>query len=372
MNNRLIYLRRVDLWTIENDSIESISIGAGILGSGGGGNPYMGMLRAKEMIRKYGPVNVLSVNELSISDKIVCVGSIGAPTVGIEKIQGIESYYALRAIEKLLNFSATAVVSNEIGGSNSLEPIIPASISKIPIVDADGMGRAFPELQMKTFFVYGVPPVPMSIADDKGNVMIISQANDPKTVEDMARSITVQMGSVACYAFGPMDINQILNTAVLNTLTLSKNLGDIVRSSIKTNNNPIESILKVHSGKNLFEGKIVDLERKTIQGFTRGKVLIEGLSEYSGDRMEIEFQNENLIAKMNNTVVCLVPDLICIVDSEKGEPITTELLRYGFRVTVLGFPAPKHWTSEQGLKVVGPKAFGYDFDYSPLLFKELK
>ncbi|MCH8871094.1 MAG: DUF917 family protein, partial [Chloroflexi bacterium] len=82
--------------------------------------------------------------------------------------------------------------------------------------------------------------------------------------------------------------------------------------------------------------------------------------------MEIEFQNENLVARLDGETVCIVPDLICIVDSDRGEPITTELLRYGFRVTVLGFPAPSLWTSPEGLQVVGPRAFGYDLDFAPL------
>ena len=82
--------------------------------------------------------------------------------------------------------------------------------------------------------------------------------------------------------------------------------------------------------------------------------------------MRIEFQNENLIAEIDGEIICMVPDLICLIDSERGEPITTELLRYGFRLTVLGFPAPKLWKTTKGLEVVGPQAFGYNFKYQPL------
>ena len=84
--------------------------------------------------------------------------------------------------------------------------------------------------------------------------------------------------------------------------------------------------------------------------------------------MTIDFQNENLVARVDGEVTCMVPDLICVVDSERGEPITTELMRYGFRVTVLGFLAPALWTTPEGLRVVGPRAFGYDLDYTPLEF----
>lgn len=354
------------MWQITEDDLESVAIGAGILGTGGGGNPYIGQLRAREAIRLHGPVNVLSADELDDDSLVVCVGGIGAPTVGIEKIRGLQSYEAFKAIEKFTGKKATALISNEIGGSNSLEPLIPAAFSGLPVVDADGMGRAFPEFQMKTFFVYGVPCTPMAVCDERGNIAIISEAASPKWVERMARAITVQMGCVACYAIAPMTADQVRNTAVLNSLSLAKSLGEAVRASRRDSRDVISAILDTCPGRVLFTGKIVELERRTTAGFARGRVAIEGSGDLSGSRMEIEFQNENLVARLDGDTVCMVPDLICIVDTDKGEPITTELLRYGFRVTVLGFPAPKLWTSPEGLQVAGPRAFGYDLDYTPL------
>ena len=89
------------MWQVTEDDLAPIAIGAGILGTGGGGNPYIGQLRARQAIRKYGPVSVLSPEELPDDAKVVCVGGIGAPTVGIEKIRDIQSYHAMRAIEGL-------------------------------------------------------------------------------------------------------------------------------------------------------------------------------------------------------------------------------------------------------------------------------
>ena len=149
------------------DHLEAIATGAAILGTGGGGNPYIGRLRAREAIRQHGPVTVLAPEELPDDARVVCVGGIGAPTVGIEKLRDQQSYDALRAIEQCTGETATAMISNEIGGSNSLEPLIPAAIAGLPVVDADGMGRAFPEFQMKTYFVYGVPCCPMALADER-------------------------------------------------------------------------------------------------------------------------------------------------------------------------------------------------------------
>lgn len=354
------------MWQVTEDDLAPIAIGAGILGTGGGGNPYIGQLRARQAIRKYGPVSVLSPEELPEDAKVVCVGGIGAPTVGIEKIRDIQSYHAMRAIEDYTGERATALISNEIGGSNSVEPLIPAAMAGLPIVDADGMGRAFPEFQMKTFFVYGVPCCPMAIADEKGNSVIIRETITPHWAERLARATTVQMGCVACYAVAPMSAEQVRRTAIPHTLTLARDLGRAVQQAHSDGGDPLEAIMATCAGKVLFSGKVVDLDRRTTAGFARGTVTIDGMDSFTGQRMVIDFQNENLIARRDGEIVCTVPDLICAVATDLGEPVTTELMRYGLRITILGFPAPELWTTPEGLATAGPQAFGYETDYIPL------
>lgn len=61
-----------------------------------------------------------------------------------------------------------------------------------------------------------------------------------------------------------------------------------------------------------------------------------------------------------------MPDLICILERDTATPINTELLCYGWRVVVLGFPAPVQLISPEALAVVGPQAFGYDVAYRRL------
>lgn len=75
-----------------------------------------------------------------------------------------------------------------------MEPLAIGAERGLPIVDADGVGRAFPELQMFLPFVYGSPPYPAAIGDEKGNVIAVTFANSPKSLEDFFREKTIEMG----------------------------------------------------------------------------------------------------------------------------------------------------------------------------------
>ena len=58
---------------------------------------------------------------------MVSLGGIGAPVVGVEKMEeGQECLRALHALEKELDIKVDALISAEIGGANSMEPMLTA------------------------------------------------------------------------------------------------------------------------------------------------------------------------------------------------------------------------------------------------------
>jgi DUF917 family protein len=369
------------MWEIDADVLESISLGAGILGTGGGGNPYVAKIWARGELERGARFRILDpLDPADLPDDAWVVGSggIGAPTVSVEKLRrGDEEYRALRALEAHLGVRFDAVVPMEVGGGNSIRPIIAAAQAGIPTVDADGMGRAFPELQMVTFFMYGVPPCPAAIADDKGEEAVFTAAPSPQRLERMARVLTVEMGGTAGMAFAPMRGTDLKRTAIPRTLSVARDVGAAVRAARARNADPVEALFQATGGSLLLTGKIVDVERRTGGGFARGSLSLLGSGPH-GNAMRIDFQNENLIAyggeatatggaEAEETPIATVPDLICIVSTDAAEPITTELLRYGQRVSVVGIRCHPLLSTPAALAVVGPGAFGYDVAYRPLV-----
>lgn len=346
---------------------DAVAIGAGILGTGGGGNTYIGRTWLRKELRARGTVcRIIAADDVADDAYVCAIGTMGAPTVGIEKLQnGQEFITAMRAIEAHIRAPLAAILIGEIGGSNALKPLICGLQMNLPIVDGDGMGRAFPELQMDTFAIGGVALTPLALADFAGNVVIFDQMDTPLRVEQYARSLTIEMGGSAALAMPLMTGRQMKQHIIRGTLTLAQAIGETVLAARRRNEEPSEAVAALGHGRVLFRGKIADVERRTVQGFARGHLTLAAFGN-PHDTMEIVFQNENLVAWRNGEMVCTVPDLICILNLDDGEPIGTEMLRYGLRVAVLGMPAPKELKTPAALAVVGPAAFGYDVPFQPM------
>lgn len=61
--------------------------------------------------------------------------------------------------------------------------------------------------------------------------------------------------------------------------------------------------------------------------------------------------------------MAVCPDLITFLDKANGAPLGISDYKYGLRVIVIALRAPPVWTTERGLEMGGPKAFGLDCEY---------
>jgi DUF917 family protein len=349
---------------VELDEISSLAIGAWILGAGGGGNPYHSLLNLRELYREGKRVELMDPMELFDDDWVAVVSSMGAPLVGEERLQDPSvAAKPVRMMEAYLGVSFRGIMSVEIGGSNALQPFLAAAVLGLPVVDADAMGRAFPEAQMTSFAIGGLRPFPLTLADVRDNEVIVARAASWKWMERLSRKACVEVGSVAATCKAPRTGKEVKEWGILHTTTKAIRLGRVVREARRLKNDPIRALLEAEGGKALFRGKVKDVKRRTTEGFLRGFAEIEGLDSDRGHVFRLEFQNEFAVGALDGEVRATVPEILTVLDSLSGEAVGTETLRYGQRVTVAVLPAPPLLTTEKGLEFVGPRAFGYDLDF---------
>ena len=347
--------------------MEDIALGASLLGAGGGGDPYYGKLMAMGAIKENGPVELISPDEVPDDAVIMPIAMMGAPTVLCEKgTAGNEYREIYDMMSKYLGKEIYAVMPMEAGGVNSMLPIAAAARLGLPMVDCDGMGRAFPELQMVTFTIGGVSATPMALTDEKGNSAIFNTITN-KWTEELARAVTMSCGGSVTVTLYIMDGATMKAYGVKDIVTRSEQLGRAIRTVKEhAEMTPEEAFLSASDGYKLFKGKISDVLRETNGAFNLGRVVLDGIGEYKGRTAEISFQNENLSAVVDGEIMATVPDLICMVDTETFVPVTTEALKYGKRVLVTGLKCYDMWRTEAGLELVCPRYFGVDTDYIPL------
>lgn len=407
VKNRVWFVNEIDLlW---------ISTGCYILGTGGGGSPYSHMVRLRQLLRTGAVVRVVSPDDLKDTDRVGCGGGMGSPTVGIEKLAGDEMMQAQAELAKVLppDGRATHMIALEIGGGNGLQGMMLGASANmdLPCVDGDWMGRAYPTKWQTTPVVFNErQPVfcPLSMCDGNGNTIIMTSATSDLQVERALRAAISQMGSHAGCAEGPVSGAETRRWVVEHTISAAWRIGRAVEKARRANmvDEVAEEIVKEVGGsgaaKVLWKGKIVGVTRTLRMGHVYGECLIEGMdvaeakegdtgalkhvqgrSRFEGV-IKIPFKNENIAAirgrEQENTdgngealekqedVLCIVPDLISVIDAQNGEAIGTPEYRYGLLVTVLGIAASDRWTgSERGIEIGGPEGFGiHHLKYQPL------
>lgn len=350
------------------EEIEFLAVGAWVLGTGGGGSPYMALLNMRRLYAEGKRVRLMSPMDLPDTAHVAVVSNMGAPLVGQERL--VDSRSSARSVElqqEHCGIRFDAVMSVEIGGGNGLQPLMVAAHLGIPVVDSDFMGRAYPEAQMTSSAIGDLSPVPMMLYDCRGIEATVRTAPSWKWVERVSRKICAEMGSTSCTCKAPRTGAEVKEWGIHFTTTKAIEIGRVLDETLKAHGDPIEALIRNQGGKKLFTGKITDVERRTTEGFLRGTARVAGLDGDAGRSLTLSFQNEWVVAwdgdPEANRPLATTPDLICVLDTETGDGIGTETIRYGQRISILALPAPEILTTERGLEFVGPRAFGYDITF---------
>ena len=339
---------------ITEELVRKIAVGSEVLGSGGGGHSSISEFMAIQLLREGREAKLIDVSDVPNDALVLAVALMGSPLILREKLpNGSEAINVLKMLENYFGEETFAIVPVEGAGVNALTPIVAGLSSGIPVVDADGMGRAFPELQMTTFHVYGISITPMAIADEKGNTIFVDSINN-EYGEWFARGITRLMGGYSWLSLYAMTGKELKRAAIRGTITKSAKIGEILVQKEKPNIEKVFEICKLTGGSFLGEGKVANITRMKFKRFYGGKMEVIGES-----RLKIVFQNEFLLVEGEDIRVA-VPDIITLLDKDTLKPITTEELRVGMNVYIISIPCDSKWKSEKGLETVGPKTFGLE------------
>lgn len=351
--------------------IDDLALGAVFLATGGGGDPYLPALIAKQTLVQTDGVTLIAPEALRDEDFVVPIGGVGAPTVSLELLPSVdEASQVLDRYERLMGRSIAAVASFEIGGGNSLMPLMAAAVRGVPVVDGDGMGRAFPEAQMMSYAIAGVTPTPALAMDYAGNTATFETA-DTVTYEHHIRAFAAAAGGMITVAEHPMSGAELKASVISGTVSFSLKLGQLLRKQRGPINQLMPALRALFNESvygaihQIFSGKVASISTRTVGGYDVGDLSIQDFHDPNAV-CSITIKNEYLVAMVDGRPLAMVPDLIVIVDAETAAPINAERLHYGQRVAVLAIGAPEFYQTPQALAATQPRCFGIDLDYQAL------
>jgi DUF917 family protein len=348
---------------LDASNMHALALGCAVLGGGGGGDPALGLAMALEAMREHGPVRVVDLAGLDDHALVMPCGMVGAPAIADERMWNGDEGQILRvAMEELFGARVGALMAFEIGGANGLLPVTWAARCDLPLVDADGMGRAFSELERQAMQLARIAASPVVLTDGAGSTLVLRSVEDARAGR-LARAAASTLGGVCAGALYCMTGAEARGAAIAGSLTCAVALGDAMGPTLVGR---LAAICEVLGAQVLLQGRVVDTTHGLEDGGARNAVTIQGTGQDAGREVRLELQTEFLLAVEDGAVLAAPPDLICLLAHETGDPIVIERLRYGQSVAVIAAPASEIWRSDAGLALVGPRSFGYDLDYRPI------
>jgi len=362
-----------------DQEIKDFVRGCTFMGTGGGGDPKDGIAWLKALRDEGKKISWTPYTEISDDVWTVCpflMGSIAPLTEEMKKkMQQLglttEAYKSIQAksvqlLEEYMDVKVGAIVPIELGGSNTPGAVAAASRLGIPVVDGDYTGRAIPEIPQTTPYLNDLPLWPISSVDKYGNLSLIKESTGYEMAERIGKFIAAAsfgLAGQAGFLFKGSDMKRVV---VPETLSRCLEIGRLVRSFRETEQDPVTEIVKKLNGWLLFEGRVSKKEWEDKEGYYWGTHTIDGLNKFAGSEFKIWFKNENHISWLNGKAYVTSPDMLIVVNRGTGEPIANFNIGEGKHVAVIGLRAVKQFRSPKGINILGPRHFGFKFDYTPI------
>ena len=349
--------------TLNKQEIMDILIGCTILGTGGGGALKEGIEAVERELAAGKEFKLLDFSEIRddgyYTNPYLC-GTV-VPDDQMVELSGQELPDAIRALESYMKVEFHGLLSIEYGGGNTGVAMAAAAHMGKYMVDADAAGRAVPELQFSTYYIREQPIAPFSVSTIYGDAVIVQKVADDARAEALSRFMAVGSGGLVGMADHPIRGDRLRISVIPNALSYAEQVGRARRLACESGGDPIQAILGAGGGQLLYQGTVTpDTHWEIKDGFTLGDIYLTDQAD--GGLVRIWYKNENMICWKDGAVVLTCPDLICVVDSATGMPLTNPNCLPGMELSVLAFPCHPLWKEPRALEILNPRFFGFDMD----------
>lgn len=336
-------------------NVDDLALGAAVVGSGGGGDTRAAATAARIALAAQGPVRLTPAAELAPDVWVAAVAAVGATSVMVERLPSSEEFVAaVRGLERHARVRVAAVQGIEAGGINAVIPVLCARWLGVPLIDADGMGRAFPRIDQTVFAAANLAASPFVLVNSAGNTLVI-QASGNAAAEHLARAALPALGGWAAAAGYLMPAADCVRHAIKGSFSRALRLGAALRRARLASPPAAREIIEAAGGTLIFQGTVIEVRQRT-SGIPGVATL-----EHRGGRertLRVELADELLCAVADGELAAAVPDIICALDSRQVRPVLADRIGPGQELDVWRFAAPAEWSRPPSNRLGGLAAYG--------------
>jgi len=353
--------------------VDDILVGATVLGCGGGGELAEGREELRRVYDAGRAVTLAAADDLA-DDAVVCtpygVGGLVAGDwavyEGLARAAEHPGALAVRALAQHAGADIAALLTGELGGTSIADAFVPAALLGLPVVDADPVGRAVPELEQSLFFVHGLPIAPQAVVNEVGDTLVVTQVASDGRAEALVRALAVASRNLVWVADHALPWRRVREAVIPGAIGWAGSVGRALREARAAQADVPTAVAEAAGGGVRFRGRVCSHSWEEKDGFTWGETELAGEGADAGAGYRLWFKNENLLSWRDGVPDVTCPDLVCCLSAFDGEPVTNPHHTVGAAVAVVGVPAAPVWDTERGLSVLGPRHFGFDLDHVPL------
>ena len=273
---------------------------------------------------------------------------------------------AIQNLKEYLHKEPVAYLCLELG-PRYVEVLHHAAVAGKPLLDADTIGRAVPEITMSKLSLNNANLMGTVLTSHFGDVAILKRVMSIQRLEDIVRSFAIASGGGAGMAVA-MNGREMKKVLVKGSLSRCLNLGRELRKVPKDDPAGLQKLIHLKmGGRLLFRGQITGIKRRPKQGHLYGEYLLRGTKEFSGHVFRMWFKNENHMSWMDEKPNATSPDILTLYDPEAGRGLWNwEKIPKDHDLYVFGIPCDNFWRTKRGIGLLGPQAFGFKEEYVPV------
>lgn len=316
--------------------VQIISLGAHVLGGGGGGPADRGLRSAKEAF-ELGCVELVDLTNLPDEALVVTVSGVGAPSRTASMYTSAHYLRALELMEEAVGCPIGGFIPSEMGANAAFGPMLPAAARGLPLLNAACDGRAHPlgtmgSLGLASDPLYQTIQVACGGLRENGTYTELVSTGSVATTAKLCRSAADLAGGRAVVVRNPVRVGYLREHGAVGCYTQAMELGRAMSAAAPALRP--QAAAKFLGGRIAACGTVQAFSLLSENGLDHGNCTIAADSE----RFQLTFYNEFMTMEHGTERLATFPDLITVFDCAAGTVLNTADLQDGMEVAVLTVP----------------------------------